>query len=181
LDAETQKAAEQMISQEVDAVGSNPARVKGNGCAACHVLFTLVDRMGLSETDAADLLSEILTERPALNDRFIEMVESIHMKQRMAGVTFSIKTREAKDRYIDSQFKNALDELLSDSASFGAELAIRKLVVAHISLQVAQNLGIDYHAATEELYYYMRKHGEETHEQLMQLVRSMIERGAKEK
>lgn len=77
MDAETQKAAEQMISQEVDAVGSNPARVKGNGCAACHVLFTLVDRMGLSETDAADLLSEILTEKPALNDRFIEMVESI--------------------------------------------------------------------------------------------------------
>jgi hypothetical protein len=179
LDPKSQSAAEQLISQEVDAVGASPARVKGNGCAACHVLFTLVDKMGLSETDAADLLSQVLTDRPALNDRFIEMVENIHMKQRMAGVAFAIKTREAKDRHIDSQFKNSLDELLGDAANFGAELAMRKLVMTHISLQIAQNLGIDYHAATEELYYYMRKRDEETHSQLMQLVRSMIERGAR--
>lgn len=171
--------AEQVISQEVDAVGSDPARVKGNGCAACHVLFTLVDRLDLSEADAADLLSEVLTAKPALNDRFIEMVEGIHMKQRMAGVAFAIKTREAKDRYIDSQLKNALDELLSDSARFGTEIAMRRLVTAQIALQIAQNLGIDYHAATEELYYYMRKNEEKTHEELMKLVASMVERARK--
>lgn len=180
MDIERQGAAEQLISQEVDAVAASPARVKGNGCAACHVLFALADGMGLSETDAADLLAQVLTDRPALNDRFIEMVEDIHMKQRMTGVAFSIKTREAKDRYMDSQFKNALDELLGDAANFGAEMAMRKLVMAHISLQIAQNLGIDYHAATEELYYYMRKHGGETHDQLMRLVKSVIERGARE-
>ncbi|WP_415282259.1 hypothetical protein [Candidatus Nitrososphaera sp. FF02] len=176
---ERQDAAEGIISQEVGAVGSDPARVEGNGCAACHVLFTLVDRMGLSEADAADLLSEVLTAKPALNDRFIEMVEGIHMKQRMAGVAFAIKTRKAKDRYIDSQFKNALDELLSDSAQFGTEIAMRKLVMAQVALQIAQNLGIDYHATTEELYYYMRKNEDRTHEDLMKLIGSMIGRAKK--
>ena len=107
------------------------------------------------------------------------MVENIHMKQRMMGVTFAIKTREAKDRYLDSQFKNALAELLSDAANFGPAIAMRRLVTAQIALQVAQNLGIDYHAATEELYYYMRKNDEQTHEQVMQLVASLLERGAK--
>ena len=109
----------------------------------------------------------------------VEMVENIHMKQRMMGVTFAIKTREAKDRYLDSQFKNALAELLSDAANLGPAIAMRRLVTAQITLQVAQNLGIDYHAATEELYYYMRKNDEQTHEQVMQLVASLLERGAK--
>jgi hypothetical protein len=35
----------------------------------------------------------------------IEMVEKIHMKDRMMGVQFSIKSREAKDRYIDANMK----------------------------------------------------------------------------
>ncbi|MER3407282.1 MAG: hypothetical protein C4292_00145, partial [Nitrososphaera sp.] len=106
-----------------------------------------------------------------------EMVEKIHMKQRIAGVEFAIKTREAKDRYIDSQLKNALDELLGDAASYGVEVVLRRLVMGHAALQIAQNLGIDYHAATEELYYYMRKHDMETHEQVMMLVASLLERG----
>lgn len=176
MDTET---AEHIISEEVNAVGDSPSRVRENGCAACHVLFTIKNRMNLSEADAADLLTEVLLASPALNDRFIEMVENIHMKQRMMGVTFAIKTREAKDRYLDSQFKNALAELLSDAVNFGVEIAIRKLVMAQIALQVAQNLGVDYHAATEELYYYMRKHDEETHGQVMQLVSSLLERGVK--
>ncbi|HEX2615586.1 MAG TPA: hypothetical protein VHL10_08825, partial [Nitrososphaera sp.] len=128
MDPEKENAAEQIISQEVNAVGIDPARVKGNGCAACHVLFTLVGKMDLSETDAADLLTEVLQGRQELNDRFIDMVENIHMKQRMMGVTFAIKTRDAKDRYLDSQFKNALDELLADTANYGVDIVFRKLV-----------------------------------------------------
>lgn len=174
MDPEKERVAEQIISQEVDAVRADPSRVKGNGCAACHVLFTITGRMDISESDAADLLTEVLLEKPSLNDRFIEMVENIHMKQRMAGVTFAIKTREAKDRYIDSQFKNALDELFGDKVNFGVDLVLRKLVMVHIALQMAQDIGIDYHAATEELYYYMRKHDQETHDELMKLVTSMI-------
>ena len=176
MDAEKEDAAEQIISQEVSAVANDPARIKENGCAACHVLFMLVGRMGLSETDAADLLTEVLLARPELNDRFIGMVENIHMKQRMMGGTFVIKTREAKDRYVDSQFKNALDELLGDTANYGSEIVLRKLVMSHIALEIAQNLGIDYHAATEELYYYMRKRDEETHAALMKLVQSVVDR-----
>jgi hypothetical protein len=30
------------------------------------------------------------------------MVEKVHMKERMMGIPFSIKTREAKDKFIDS-------------------------------------------------------------------------------
>jgi hypothetical protein len=176
LDVEKERAAEQIISQEVDAVAGDPARVKENGCADCHVLFTLVGRMGLSETDAADLLTEVLLARTELNDRFIEMVENMHMKQRMMGVTFAIKTREAKDRYVDLQFKNALDELLSDTAGYGVDVVLRKLVMSYIALEIAQNSGIDYHAATEELYYYMRKRDEETHAALVKLVQSVVDR-----
>jgi hypothetical protein len=54
------------------------------------------------------LLSQALFEDPQLNDRFIEMVEKIHMKDRMMGVQFSIKSREGKDRYIDANMKNVI-------------------------------------------------------------------------
>jgi hypothetical protein len=179
LAPEKEKAAEQLVEREVSAVGADPSRIRESGCAACHVLFKLAGSMQLSETDAADLLTEVLLERPDLNDRFIEMVEMVHMKQRMMGVTFAIKTRDAKDRYLDSQFKNALDELLGDAANYGAAIAMRKLVMGHVALQIAQSLGVDYHAATEELYYYMRKRDLETHEELMKLITSLLERGAK--
>lgn len=109
----------------------------------------------------------------------IEMVENVQMKQRMMGVTFAIKMREAKDRCLDLQFKNVPAELWSDASNFGPAIAMRRLVTPQIALQVAQNLGIDYHAATEELYYYMCKNDEQTHEQLMQLVESLLGRGAK--
>jgi hypothetical protein len=176
LDPEKERTAEQIISQEVSAIANDSSRVKKSGCAACHVLFTLMGRMNLCETDAADLLTEVLLARPELNDRFIEMVENIHMKQRMMGVTFAIKTREAKDRYIDSQFKNALDELLADTAKYGVDIVLRKMMMSYIALEIAQNLGIDYHAATEELYYYMRKRDKETHAALMKLVQSIVDR-----
>jgi hypothetical protein len=107
----------------------------------------------------------------------IVSMENVHMKQRMMGVAFVIKTREAKNRYVDSQFKNALDKLLSDMAKYGVDIALRKLVMSYIALEIAQNLGIDYHAATEELYYHMRKRDEETHAALLKLVHSIVERG----
>lgn len=172
------QAAERIVAEQVDAVSNNPALVRGNGCAACHVMFSLRDKMGISEADAAALLSEVLLENKELDGRFIEMVEAIHMKQRKAGVTFAIKTREAKDRYLDSQLKNALEELLSDAASFGVEAAMRKLVLAHAALQIAQNLGVDYHAATEELYHHMRRHAE-SEQDLENLASSLLGRAKK--
>src|SRR5205085_11703309 len=101
--------------------------------------------MQVSEQDAADLLSEVLLENKPLNDKFILMVEQIHMKARMTGTVFAIKTREAKDRYIDSNFKNSLSELTSDASVYGMEIVLRRLMISSIALNIAQNLGIDYH------------------------------------
>ncbi len=176
-DKSTKAKAEALIRTEVANVGQNPSIIRGNGCAACHVLFRVKDKMQISEQDAADLLSEVLLENANLNDDFINLVENIHMRDRRMGVTFAIKTREAKDRYISSQFKNALDELLADTANYGVNVVFRRLIMSYVALGLAQNLGIDYHAATEELYYYMRKHDEETHNQVLGLVDSILKRG----
>jgi len=77
--------AKQIASEEINNVQVNPAIIKQNECAACHILFKLVDKMQVSESDASEILSEILFHDPKLNDIFIEMVENIHMKKRMMG------------------------------------------------------------------------------------------------
>ena len=77
-----EEEAKEIIMKEVQNVHVNPSGVKLDGCAACHVLFTLVDKMQISESNASDLLSQILFHDQQLNDSFIEMVEDIHMKQR---------------------------------------------------------------------------------------------------
>jgi hypothetical protein len=96
-----EEIAKELIENEIDRISTNSSVVKQNGCAACHVLFSLVDKLQTSESDASDLLSEVLFHDPKLNDYFIEMVEKVHMKERMMGIPFSIKTREAKDKFID--------------------------------------------------------------------------------
>ena len=85
------------------------------------------------------------------------MVEKVHMKDRLMGVQFSIKSREAKNRFIDANIKNVISELSADIKNYGKELVLRKLLLSLISVQLAQNIGVDHHAATEELYYYMKK------------------------
>jgi phosphoenolpyruvate carboxylase len=107
------------------------------------------------------------------------VMENIHMKQRMIGITFGLKSRDAKDKYINSQFKNTLNELLGDASYYGSEILLRKMIISQIALELAQNLGIDYHAATEELYHYMRKKDTETHNEVMQLIRSVISKVGK--
>jgi hypothetical protein len=80
--------AKEIISKKIRNVIENSLVVKGNGCAACHVLFDLSKEMKISEQDASDLLSEVLFTNPDLNDSFIDMVEYIHMKSRMMGTSF---------------------------------------------------------------------------------------------
>ena len=46
---------------------------------------------------------------------------------------------------------------------------MRKLLLSNIAINIAQNF-IDYHAATEELYYYMRKRDPDIHGELMQVM-----------
>ncbi len=171
-----EEIAKSITLQEIHQIDSDPSKVKENGCAACHILFTLVNKMQINEQDASELLSEILSKDPKLNDLFIEMVESIHMKRRMIGVTFSIKTRQAKDRYIDMNFKNFLEELSTDLVNYGTDLVLRKLLLSSMSLQIAQNIGIDYHAATEEIYYYIRKNEQKTNQHMIHFIDSFYEK-----
>jgi hypothetical protein len=163
-----EEEAKEIILREVQNVHANPSEVRQDGCAACHVLFTLVDKMQISESNASDLLSQILFHDPQLNDFFIEMVENIHMKKRNMAMPFVLKNRNAKDRHIESNFKNFLEELSSDVINYGYDLVLRKLMISAIALEIAQNIGIDYHAATEELYYYMRKNDDRTDALLME-------------
>ena len=178
-DNKIRAVVERIAEKEIGIVNENPSIIRSNGCAACHILFTLANKMKISEQDAADLLSEVLLDNNQLNDQFIEMVENVHMKQRTMGLTFVLKSREAKDRRIESQFKNTLDETLGDASHYGSEIVLRKLIMSQIALELAQNIGIDYHAATEELYYYMRKKDTETHTELMHLIKSIINKTEK--
>jgi hypothetical protein len=175
-DNERRIEVERIAEREIRSVNENPLKIKSNGCAACHVLFTIANKMKISEQDAADMLSEVLLDNNQLNDQFIELVENVHMKQRTMGLTFVLKSREAKDRRIESQFKNTLNELLGDASHYGSEIVLRKLIMSQIALELAQNLGIDYHAATEELYYYMRKKDAESHTELMHIIKSIMDK-----
>jgi hypothetical protein len=178
-DNERRIEVERIAEREIKVVNENPLIIKSNGCAACHVLFTIANKMKINEQDAADMLSEVLLDNNQLNDQFIELVENVHMKQRTMGLTFVLKSREAKDRRIESQFKNTLNELLGDASQYGSEIVLRKLIMSQIALELAQNLGIDYHAATEELYYYMRKKDIESHTELMNIIKSIIDKADK--
>jgi hypothetical protein len=168
--------AKKITSEEISNIKDDPSIIKANGCAACHVLFSLMDKIRLNESDASELLSQILFHDPQLNESFIEMVENVHMKQRVMAIPFSIRTRESKDKYIDSNLKNVLSELSADLVNYGTDIVLRKLLILSISLEIAQNIGIDYHAATEELYYYMRKNDQETHAIILEFIDKFYEK-----
>jgi hypothetical protein len=176
INNEREDIAKNIVLDEIKNVQYNPVIIKQNECSACHILFKLADKMQINESDASDMLSEILSQDAELNNLFIEMVENIHMKQRMMAVPFSIKSREAKDKYIDSNFRNTLSELSSDLINYGSDIVLRKLVISSIAIGIAQNIGIDYHAATEELYYYMRKNEAKTHESIITFVDGFYKR-----
>ena len=175
------EVVKQLVEQEINAVLMSPNRVKENGCVACHILFTLVNRMGISEAAASDHLSEILFHDQNLNEIFIDVVEKIHMKQRMMGVSFSLKSRDSKNRYINSQMKDGLYELDVDLVNYGKDIVMRKLLITYLSLQLAQSVGVDHHAAKEELYYYMRTKDHETHAMLTEFMDHFYEKVCKDK
>ena len=170
------RLAKEIISKAISVVKENPLVVKENGCAACHVLFNLSKEMEISEQEASDLLSEVLFINPYLNDSFIDMVETIHMKRRLMGTVFAIKTREAKDKFIYANFKNTLAELHSDLINYGPDIVLRKLLMSLMSVEIAKNIGIDYHASTEELYYFMRKNDHETDESILEFINQLTAR-----
>ena len=171
-----EEIAKKIVSKTIINVKENPLAIRENGCAACHVLFALSREMEISEQEASDLLSEVLSANPNLDEYFIDMVENIHMKRRMMGTAFAIKTREAKDKYIRSNFKNTLAEMHSDIINYGPDIALRRLLLSMISLEIAKNTGIDHHASTEELYYFMRKNDKETNGNLLEFINQLYQR-----
>ena len=163
----------EIIEKEIRTLRVGGMEIK-DGCVACHMIFTMVNRLGTNEQNAADLLSQVLTDYPVLNDEFICVVEDIHMRSRMKALNFYKRSREAKDRYVESYFKNALTELQTDSRKHVAGVALRKIVLNYLSGYLAQTLGIDFHASTEELYYILRKH-EDLDEYLEDFLRRFVQ------
>ncbi|MGH9877443.1 MAG: hypothetical protein ACRD5H_07375 [Nitrososphaerales archaeon] len=147
----------EIIENEIRVLHNTGMEIK-DGCVACHVIFAIANRLGTNEQDAADLLSQVLTSYPTINEEFINIVEDVHMRSRTKALNFYSRSREAKDRYVESYFKNALTELHTDAAKHGANTALRKIVLNYLSAYLAQTLGIDFHASTEELYYVLRKY-----------------------
>src|SRR5206468_5734920 len=113
------EGAKKVIDLEITKVTSDSSLIKNGGCASCHILFKLIETLSLNESDATDLLSETLYQDPKLNERFIEMVEKIHMKERLMGLQSKV---EAKDRYIDANIKNIISELSIEIKNFGMEI-----------------------------------------------------------
>ena len=144
------------IRKELDVIKDHKADLHG-GCVACHMIFTLKEKTDRSEQNAADLLSEVLTHDPILNREFIDIVEQIHMNERHLGASFTLRERESKDNYLEAYFSNVLDELTSDLITSSHQIILRKLLLSYLALYLAQTIGVDYHAATEELYYLLRK------------------------
>ena len=145
-----------LIRKELDVIKDHKVDLHG-GCVACHMIFTLKEKLDSSEQNAADLLSEVLTHDPILNREFIDIVEQIHMNERHLGESFSLRERESKDNYLEAYFSNVLDELTSDLITSSHQMILRKLLLSYLALYLAQTIGVDYHAATEELYYLLRK------------------------
>ena len=144
------------IRQELDKIKEHKVDLHG-GCVACHMIFTLKENLKSSEQNSADLLSEILTHDSDLNREFIDIVEQIHMNERHLGSSFALRERESKDNYLEAYFSNVLDELTSDLITSSHQIILRKLLLSYLALYLAQTIGVDYHAATEELYYLLRK------------------------
>lgn len=76
---------------------------------------------------------------------------------RHLGGSFALRERESKDSYLEAYFSNVLDELTSDLITSSHQIILRKLLLSYLALYLAQTIGVDYHAATEELYYLLRK------------------------
>lgn len=150
------REAEKLIKEIIDKIKNHEISLH-EGCVACHVLFSLKKQSGRSEQDSADLLSDILTNNANLNSEFIEVVEQVHMKERNLGPGFVSRDRSSKDSYLETYFSNVLDELSSDLNFASYEIILRKLLLSYLALYLAQTIGVDYHAATEELYYLLRK------------------------
>ena len=56
----TEEKIMRVTSEEINRANTDPSTIKVNGCTACHVLFSIVDKMHVNESEASDFLSQIL-------------------------------------------------------------------------------------------------------------------------
>lgn len=173
-----QREAKTLIRETLQKIKKHEIELHAS-CVACHVIFSLKQKSGRSEQDAADLLSEVLTHDSKLNSEFIDIVEQIHMHERGMGGAFAARQRDSKDSYLEAYFSNVLDELSSDLQFASPEILLRKLLLSYLGLYLAQTIGIDYHAATEELYYLLRKDGSKN-SKIAQLIAKFEEKTKKQ-
>ncbi|MEM4705832.1 MAG: hypothetical protein QW053_04740 [Candidatus Nitrosocaldus sp.] len=145
-----------IISREVS-IKDMDARVE---CFACHVMYTVMRECNMDEATAADLLSQVLSEDSALNERFIQIMEYLHLYTRARAIWFYSKDRVEKDSYLAMHVKNAIAELEHEAREYGKDVMLRRLLLSYLSTYIAQIIGMDLHASTEELYYLLRKKGE---------------------
>ena len=54
--------AERIAEREIGIVNENPLVIRPNGCAACHVLFTITNKMKIKRTGCSYMLSEVLLD-----------------------------------------------------------------------------------------------------------------------
>jgi len=69
-------SAKKIIGSEITNVNSNSLLIKSGGCASCHILFKLIESLSLNESDATDLLSEVLYQDAQLNERITVFIHN---------------------------------------------------------------------------------------------------------
>ena len=77
--------------------------------------------------------------------------------------------------------KDGLYELNGDLVNYGKDIVMPKLLLTYLSLRLAQSVGVDHHAAKEELYYYMRTKDHETYAMLTEFMDHFYEKACKGK
>lgn len=148
-----------IIAREVD-------NIKGKGiesrveCFACHVMYAVVHECNIDEATAADMLSQVLSEDSVLNERFIQAIEYLHLYSRARALWFYSKDRVEKDAYLAMHVRNAIAEIEYEAKEYGNDAVLRRLMLSYLSTYIAQVIGMDLHASTEELYYMLRKRNE---------------------
>ncbi|MEO9364670.1 MULTISPECIES: hypothetical protein [Candidatus Nitrosocaldus] len=141
-------------------------------CFACHVMYTVMRECNMDEA-TADLLSQVLSEDSALNERFIQAIEYLHLYSRARALWFYSKDRVEKDAYLAMHVRNAIAEIEHEAREYGNDTVLRRLLLSYLSTYIAQVIGMDLHASTEELYYMLRKNGE-LEEEIKRILRKII-------
>lgn len=151
--------AREIVAREIESARKGMGSSSNNGveCFACHVIRAIMHGCDLDESAAADMLSQMLDEDEMLNERFIDAVEYLHLYSRGRALWFYGRSRREKDDYLAMHVKNALTELEHELRDHGREAPLRRLLLSYLSIYIAQMIGMDLHAGTEEVYYLLRR------------------------